>query len=129
MKQFFKFFLVGLSSLLLQSFLMVMTVNLLGIEETVSVFFTFPITAIWCYIGNSQFTFKDKKAGVLLGIEYIIVSAAGLVFQMLLMYIMLVMGLSETLSLLFALIAGFPINYVLSKRFVWVIDKLEQPAS
>ena len=118
-RQFCKFVIVGGTGALLGFITMYLFTSVWHMYYIVSYIISFNISLLSNYLLHSLWTFKAKRAIAKYG-KYAVVSLLSLGLTTLLMYIFTsVIGMWYMISLVAVTICGLPINYLLSKNFVW----------
>jgi putative flippase GtrA len=118
-KQFIRFVIVGGSGALLGFASMYLFTSILHIYYIIGYIVSFNLSLLSNYLWHTVWTFKVKSTAIKYG-KYAIVSLLALGFTTLLMYLFTsVIGLWYMISLVIVTCCGLPLNYYLSKKFVW----------
>lgn len=123
-QRFFKFGLVGGSGTVVGLGVLYFFTDVIGLYYLISNVIAFFCSVSNNYLWNSKWTFNDKEAHTTGYFKYIGTSLAGLgVNTAVLWFFTAIVGVWYMLSAVIAVICAFLVNYILSKKLVWIKGK------
>ncbi len=123
--EIYKFFLVGLGgAIIVLGFTWVFT-SIFGIHYVISTTISFEFSMVWGFFANDKWTFsivKKTSKPYLRFIKYNGFSLLGLgIIQVIMVTLTAYFGLYYTISQLLAIVVAFLFNFIMSKKFSFII--------
>ncbi len=120
-----KFCIVGGSGALIGLGILYLLTDIVGLHYLVSNVVAFACSVSNNYLWNSKWTFRDKEASLIGYNKYVGVSLLGLgVNETILWLLTALTGMYYMISAAIAIVGAFLVNYILSKRLVWVRGRI-----
>lgn len=119
--QMIKFMFVGGSGTLLNLLFLWILTDLAGFHYLISYIISFCIVLISNYTLNTYWTFKNSKRNNYGLLRYGLIGLGTLSIRQLLLYVFTdIFGIYYLLSAIIVTVISFIINFIFSKRYVWV---------
>jgi len=123
-RRLFKFGLIGGSGTLVGLGVLYFLTDVVGLYYLISNVIAFGCSVSNNYLWNSKWTFNDKEAHPIGYFKYVGTSLLGLgVNTTVLWFLTSIVGVWYMASAVIAVLCAFLVNYILSKRFVWIKGK------
>jgi len=125
-RRLIRFCLVGASGTIVGLSMLYFFTDVVGVFYLVSNVIAFTCSVTNNYLWNSKWTFSDKKASPTGYTKYIGTSLLGLgVNTSILWFLTSIIGIWYMASAIVAIVGAFLVNYTLSRKLVWTVQKEE----